>query len=173
MFPFDIQKKLYADSNYLGLGIDNPVVKRMYSTMESREKNLYKPNGVVKNLIFDKNGIAEFIRTGRASDHVPVLRNLTHEESCFSLKKLLDNSNTNIYVLKEAYCINNIECVLFESNSLVVYDPSFGYWDNYSEISIKNKKMLRIMRDFVNEEIIKYCCYSSEESKNIILSLIS
>ncbi len=173
MIPFEIQKKLYADSDYLGLGIDNPLVKRMYCTMESREKALYKPEGVAKNLVFDIRGVRHFIETGRTSDHVPVLRNLTSEEVVFSLKKLMENENARIYILKDDYCIKNIECVLFESNSLVVYDPSLGYWDNFSEISIKNKKMLRIMRDFINEEIIKNCCYSLEESKNLILSMIN
>ncbi len=172
MLPFDIQKKLYADSNYLGLGIDNPLIQRMYSIMENREKALYKPGGVVKNLVFDMQGIKMFIETGRASDHVPVLRDLTREETVLALKKLVENENARIYVLKNDYCIKNIECVLFESTSLVVFDPSLGYWDNFSEISIKNKKMLRIMRDFINEEIIKNCCYSPEESRELILSMI-
>jgi len=172
MLPFEVQKKLYEDSNYLGLGLDHPMVQRMYKTMESREKALYKPNGVVKNIIFDKDGVRRFIENGRASDHVPVLRSLTHEEAVFSVRRLLENENAKIYLLNDNYCIKNNECVLFESNSLAVFDPSLGYWDNFSEISVKNKKMLRIMRDFINEEIIKNCCYSLEKSKDIVNEML-
>ena len=172
MLPFEVQKALYADSDYLGLGIENPMVQRMYKTMESREKALYQPNGPAKNIVFDKNGMKLFLENGRTSDHVPVFRSLTAKEAVFYLKKLMENENARIYLLKDDYCVKNNECVLFESNSLIVFDPALGYWDNFSEISVKNKKMLRIMRDFINEEIIKNCCYSLEESKAIINDMI-
>lgn len=171
MIPFEIQHKLYADSNFLGLGFDNPVVQKLYTTMEKREKALYKENGVKKNIVLYKNGVEKFLESGLCSDHVPVLRALSKDEAVFTLKKLLNNTNANIYLLKDDFCITNAECVLFESNSLVVFDPSLGYWDNFSEIQIKNKKMLRIMRDFISEEIIKHCCYSLEESKQMLLSM--
>ncbi len=172
MLPFDIQHSLYEDSDYLGMGANHPAVKKMYTIMQEREKALYAHNGVAKNLVFDFEGIKSFLESGRTADHVPVLRPLTSEEAINALKKLIGNQNTSIYLLKEGYRIYDIEFVLFETNSLIIYDPSMGYWDNYSEIFIKNKKMLRIMRDFVNEEIIKNCCYSKEESRNIIEKML-
>ena len=171
MIPMEIQESLYADCNYLGFGAEHPIVKKMYSIISAREKFIDEGN-VEKYFVFTRKGLESFMETGKTSDYLPQMRPLTPEECRRTVMRNIDLPNTQVFILKEGYCMNTTECALFEGNIMSVFDPSYGYWDNFSEIGIRNKKMLRIMRDFIIEELMAHCCYSTEESREIILDII-
>jgi len=171
MIPFDIQEQLYEQVNYMGYGPDHPVIRRLYKILQLREKFMDE-GSVDKYYVLSKSGIEAFVATGKTSDYLPFLRALTPNECKRVLMRNISLPNTKVFVLKEDYDVTNVECALFESTAITVFDPSLGYWDNFSEIAVHNKKMLRVIRDFINEELIPNCCYTQEESRNIILGLL-
>lgn len=171
LIPFEIQKELYKDSNYLGYGFDHPAITKIYNILKTREEKMDSAKSV-KHYIYSKEGVEYFLNSGKTSDFLPGLRALSPEERRATLERVINSDNLIPHLFKDEYRVSNIECALYEGTYLGVFDPSHGYWDNYSEVGIKNKKMLRIMRDFIIEEIIKNCCYSPEETREILKGML-
>lgn len=171
LIPFDIQQKLYEESNYLGLGFDNPNIQKIYSLLVARDKKFYETKPI-KHFVYSKEGILDFLETGETSDYLSHLRPLTPEERKATILRIINTDNFLPYFFKEDYHVTSVECALFESTYLCIYDPSNRYWNDFCELGIKNKKMLRIMRDFFIEEILKNCCYSPDETREMLRSMI-
>ncbi len=169
--PFYIQKRLYEDSDYMGLGKDAPIIQRMYKVLKARSEKLYV-SGINKLCVYDRKAIARFLESGRTDDYFPFFRPLTKEERLESLEAVLRVPGLNIHILNEDYKAGELLLVAYESKFISVMDPRGGYWKNYSQITITNRDMVRLLHDFITDDVVPNCCLSEENSRKLIAELV-
>ena len=118
--------------------------------------------------VYTAQGIADFLRTGRLSDHASVLRPFTGPESAEVLKKVIsiceENPLNQIYLLKGNINYNNFQYSFFGRGLLYFCDQSTDYNGmNYSYIT-NSDKVVSVFYDFVMNELIPKHCLTAAES---------
>ena len=78
----------------------------------------------------------------------------------------------DVYILNEDYKAGELLLVAYESKFISVMDPRGGYWKNYSQITITNRDMVRLLHDFITDDVVPNCCLSEENSRKLIAELV-
>ena len=172
MVPFHIQERLYKDSNYMGLGKDHPVVGKMVVAMKERAGNIFstKKNKNL-SLICTREGLERFLETGKTDDWFPFFRQLTPEEREETIASVRQNFSGNIHVLAKEYSVRNFECVVFQGHGIQICAPGAGYWSNFSTVDITDRRMERLLNDFLANDVIRNCCIGARDMKKLWLDI--
>lgn len=171
MIPFKIQCRLFEECNYIGLGKEHPYIQSLYKILESRADYLRK-SGVKRKVIWTREGINSFLKTGKAGDHFRPFTNLTRGEAAETIMSYMDIDGISCRLLKGDYAVFDTEFIIYENAKMLVYDPIWGWWENFTSADIRDRRMLRLATDFYNNELWEKCCYDEDESRKIILDMI-
>lgn len=169
--PFDIQRRLYEESNYLGYGKDDPTIQRMYKVLKARSERLHTA-GVDRRSVCGRECIERFIESGKTDDYFPSFRPLTRDEVVETLEAMLEIKGLHIYLLEDGYSCRDLMLASYESRFISAVNPNGGYWKNYSQINITDREMAQMLESFITDDVIPNCCHSEEESRRIIRELI-
>ena len=171
MIPFKILKRLYKESDYLGMGKENDILKQLYSIIESRADFL-RYGGTKRKFIWTVPGLESFFKTGRAGDHFEPFSELTPEERIAAMRSICTLKGSKYRILKECYHLHDTEFLICEHEILKVYDSIWGWWENFSTIDVTDKKIIKLVTEFYNKVIWEKFCYNDEESQEIVNNLI-
>ena len=84
----------------------------------------------------------------------------------------MDIDGISCRLLKGDYAVFDTEFIIYENTKMLVYDPIWGWWENFTSADIHDRRMLRLATDFYNNELWEKCCYDEDESRKIILDMI-
>lgn len=169
--PFEIQCRLYEQSNYIGLGRHHPYIEKLYTLLESRAKILDESE-IPRKMILTVSGLKKFLKNGKTGDHFAPFDRLTSDECKITLNRATEKNGVRYKLLKDDYSIHDTEFVIYGNECVVIYDPIWGWWEGCTIATVTNKRMIKLVTDFYCEELWKKCCYSEDESKKIVKKLI-
>lgn len=165
--PFDIQKRVFEDCNYIGLGKDHPYIKPIYDILESRAEFI-KNTSIERKMIFTADGLKSFFKNGKTGDYFRPFDRLTPEECRATLSYLINKDGIEYRILKEDFSIHDTEFIVFGDRNIVIYDPIWGWWKGSTKAELDNKHMAGILADFYNDVLWEKCCYGKDESRKIM-----
>lgn len=168
MIPFHIQERLYEESNYIGLGKDHPIIKKLYADLKQRCEYLNNSR-TSRNvtLICTRKGLNRFLETGKTDDWFPFFRPLTVSERVETIEHIKQFYANNIHFLEPQYSVDGFECVVFQGHGIQICEPMAGYWSNFSMVEINDRKMERLLKDFLVNDVIRDCCVSRRDNRKI------
>lgn len=176
MIPPDILYNMFSDANFLGQSQDDPKIQRLISVVTARFETFIKSEKMKVNL-FTKRGLLDFVENGCLSDHCSFLRPFTRAEVKQILQLILqqvkENPHFKIYLLKDDYCIKNIEFIYLENKMFGLFESSAGYGHDYYECQIAEKPIIDLMDDFVKNELIKNHTFPESETISFLEQLIT
>ena len=65
----------------------------------------------------------------------------------------MDIDGISCRLLKGDYAVFNTEFTIYENAKMLVYDPIWGWWENFTSADIRDRRMLRLATDFYNNEL--------------------
>lgn len=167
MIPFDIQCRLFEACNYIGLGKEHPYIQKLYKVLESRA-DFIKNSGVKRKMILTKDGIERFFSTGKTSDYFRPFERLTADECKRTLEYIRDIESIECKILKDEYTVYDSEFIIYTGNKICIYDPIWGWWENWQMAEITGKRALETITNFYNDILWEKCCFGLEDSARII-----
>lgn len=171
MIPFKIQKHLFEKSNYLGLGKEHPYIQRLYSIMESRA-NILENYVTERKVIWTIDGLRSFLKNGKAGDHFRPFAALSTDEAAETLTSFIDRKGVHCKILKNDFSVYDTEFIVYENLAVMIYDPIWGWWDNFTTANISDRRMINLAFNFYNNVLWEKCCFTEDESKKIIYEMI-
>lgn len=176
MIPYDITMNMLAESDYLGMEENNPLVHELKQIWYQRFYDYYYID-TMKVCLLTKRGLLDFVKNKVLVDHLRYFRPFTTEEVKnileFILKQLQEKAFFKILLLKNNYSIGNIQFSYFENKALWIFDVSSGYDEDYFEGFIDSTPILDIYDDFIKNELIKNHTLPESETIAYLQYLIS
>lgn len=176
MIPYDILLNMAAETNYFGLGKNNPIFQNLKQVWYERFYNCYNID-TSKVHILTKRGLLDFVKNGVLSDHFCYFRPFTAEEIKgtleFILKQLTEKDFLKILLLKNDYALGNIQFLYYENKAFWLFDASSGYNENYFEGFIDSAPILEILDDFIKNELISNHTWPESETIEFLEHLIA
>ena len=97
---------------------------------------------------------------------------LTVDECKATLKYIFNKEGINLKILKKDYQIYDTEFIVFGDKNIIIYDPIWGWWEGSTMAELSDKRMAGVLTDFYNKVLWEKCCYSENESREIIEKMI-
>ena len=127
-------------------------------------------------LIMSREGMADFVRTGRMSDHPFCLRPFTPEERAEILAFIIDQAEHNPFftplLLREDAPVPRHQLIAYEELGLLICDARTDYsLDDYSEIFLRSPQVAAQCKAFLMDTLCRNLAETPEESIRILRSL--
>lgn len=119
-------------------------------------------------MILTKDGIERFFSAGKTSDYFRPFERLTADECKRTLEYIRDIESIECKILKDEYTVYDSEFIIYTGNKICIYDPIWGWWENWQMAEITGKRALETITNFYNDILWEKCCFDLEDSARII-----
>lgn len=153
-------------------------MRPLAAAMRERQRNSMEKDAPQYH-IFKRGAMQRFALTGRLSDHLWCCRPFTVEERVQILRHLRDTLMSlpgfHLYFLKDDAALRDDEFILYEDRGLSVVKVGMDYdmSARHDEIMITQPELLKVLKRFFMESILRYRVESEEASAAEIDRLIA
>lgn len=174
-YKYDLSYSIISDEIILGLIIDGvKSLEYLFKAHKRRYDNIWDKKKMVIH-IYSKEGMLEFIRTKKLSDHLPILRPFTADEIKILIGTLIYQAENypyfQIYILKEKIAHPNF-AIHYTKGKYVLIDNSLRSYRNYKPAIISARSFIEITEDFIYNELLHNYTLSKEDSIQFLQGLI-
>ncbi len=178
LIPYEILKKVMFDSALRECDEQEPHAAELIDIHRARYENIRRKKKKTV-FIFSWDGLKNFARTGRTTDHVAGMRTFTPQERIAILKDVLEQCRSNvylsIYILRPDTKVRGMTLTTHEGLGTYLLDSNTQYdvVRGHSEAFILMPEFAATLSDFFRDELIEKHTYSEAESIDMLRTLIA
>lgn len=152
------------------------LIAALYEVQLKRWQNFFEKRKVT-HVIFAKEAMIHFARTGRQTDHFFAMRPYTLKERESILTYLWEQSQSNpyfnIYFAKDNRLIHDREISCYEGMGTVIQDADTSYAHGHQEVILTHEGFARQFKNYFMNELLPRHVLSQRESQHLWDYLLS
>lgn len=175
--PVPVLKKAVLE-NPLPEPFDKEHLYFEYEAIFRKRQEQMLHNAQPQRHVMKKQGMWQFLKTGRLSDHFWACRTFTMEERAQSVEYLLwqmdHRPDFKVYFLKSDSDLRDDEFLLYDDIGLTIIKPGTNYHlgHGHEETLIAQPEFLAFFRRFYTDSILRYHTLPEAQSKTILKEML-
>ena len=176
LIPYEVLYRVMFDSALKDFDPEDEQIARLAEVHRARYANIHgkkKPT----TFIFSWEGMNEFARTGRTTDHIAGMREFTPGERAAILRDLAarcrENVYLHVYILRPEIPVRGMTLTAHGGMGVYLLDAYTQYdvAKGHSETFILMPEFAEVLDEFFRDELIGKCTFSEAESLSMLDAL--